>query len=331
MKRLVFVASLIAALALTSCQSTEEQAPAPESPAKPTLQEVHPLSLLADDFSIYVGVPVKYHQQLVADIICAESPNLSKKDALTVVKQINVLYAGLGTVSDRSLLEITAEGTIPSLAQSVIFTQNNGWSSQTYRALSTPEALAKGYPNEFKYYRRRDTRFQVGLPSQKIIAVARDLAPLFENYAVRQAPEATNYNAWVDISINGGQDIRFYITKPGQYLRNLLGSDILGSNEVFGYLTYKPDASNPSAYSGNYVLTFDLRCTSSRTARTLFAALQLSLGLMGGDIRMRDDTTLEVSGLEITEKKLIDLFTRDPITGKHFEVNADGTVTTTNR
>ena len=78
MKRLVFVASLIAALALTSCQSTEEQAPAPESPAKPTLQEVHPLSLLADDFSIYVGVPVKYHQQLVADIICAEIPNLSK-------------------------------------------------------------------------------------------------------------------------------------------------------------------------------------------------------------------------------------------------------------
>ncbi|MBQ5490650.1 MAG: hypothetical protein IIT68_01165 [Treponema sp.] len=331
MKRLAFAFILVLSLALTACQTTEEQPEVPAAPAKPALKEVHPLSLLADDFSIYVGVPVKYHQQLVADIICAEIPNLSKKDALTVVKQINVLYAGLGTVADRSLLEIAAGGTIPSLAQSAIFTQNNGWISQVYRAQSTPEALKKGYPNEFKYYRRRDTRFQVGIPSQKIITVARDLAPLFENYAVREEPLETNYNEWVDLTRNAGQDIRFYITKPGQYLRNLLGSDILGSNEVFGYLTYKPDASNPSAYSGNYVLTFDLRCNTSRTAKTLFAALQLSLGLMGGNISMRDDTTLEVSGLEITEKKLIDLFTRDPITGKHFEVNADGTVTTTNR
>ncbi len=321
-KPLALALVLVLALLLSACQTTEPEVEQPATPAV-TLQEVHPLAVLSADSSIYVGVPVKYHQQLVADVLCAEIPSLSQKDALTVVKQINVLYAGLGTVADRSMLEIAARGSIPSAAQSLIFTQSNGWIKQSYTALSSDDALSKGYPNTFSYYRRRDTRFQVGLPSSKVFVVGRDLAPMLEQYSMRPNVADNSYNNWVNLSTHGGEDIRFYITKPGQYLRNLLGSDILGSNEVFGTLKAKSDKT--------YMLTFDLRCSNSRTAKTLFAALQLSLGLMGGDIRMYDDSTLEISGLEITEQKLIDLFTRDPITGKHFEVNADGTVTTTNR
>ena len=42
--------------------------------------------------------------------------------------------------------------------------------------------------------------------------------------------------------------------------------------------------------------------------------------MMGGSVRQTDDQTLLLSGIEVTEKQIKDLFMRDPITGKHYRV-----------
>lgn len=66
--------------------------------------------------------------------------------------------------------------------------------------------------------------------------------------------------------------------------------------------------------------------TNKRSVTVLNALLSLSFAMMGGTVTQTDEFTLFLSGIEVTDKQIIDLFTRDPITGKHYKVVGDDVI-----
>ncbi len=99
----VLLLSFLFALAVifTSCKST---------PIQEELEEVNPLALLDSEASIYVGIPVKKHLDLTASVLTSQIDSLSQKDAKKIASYIDVLYAGVGTLKDRSRLQIACQG-----------------------------------------------------------------------------------------------------------------------------------------------------------------------------------------------------------------------------
>lgn len=287
------------------------------------LPEVDPLALLDTDSSIYVHVPVQSHVELVTDMVVAEIPGISAKDASTIVSQLDQLYAGLGTVKDRSRLQMASTGDFPAGAIKLIMTEKNGWKSSAYTAPSSPEALEKLYPNQFTAYTTAETPYKLSFCSQHEVALAVDVNPLLDQYALRPEAPETKYVKYLEQE-NPDNNILFYITRPGQYVKALVGSVItVGLDDSYGSLVYVPNPKNPDVYSKNYSLNLYLTLSQSKQAKTLVSALKLALGLMSGTVTQIDERTIAILDMEVNERDVINLFTRDPVTGKHFKVVGD--------
>ncbi len=286
---------------MASCKST----PAP-------LPEVDPLSVLEEDSSIYAYVPVQNHKKLTKDVIYATVSGVTEKDAERIVEHVESLYAGLGTVKDRSRLQIVACGSIPQIAVNAVFKKKNGWEKTEYDAATTEENTLLGYPNKFSFYTRLDTDFELSFPSEKMFCASRAVMPLLDRYSLRQKLSETPYSDWIKQET---EDILFYITKPGQYLRSMIGMNVNGCDAVFGKVIAEKD--------DNYSLEFYVHLSNEKAMRFFVSALSLSFGMMGGTVEQVDSLTVKMSGVEFSENKIIELFTRDPITGKHYKVVDD--------
>ena len=183
------------------------------------LPPLEPLSLLSSDLSIYVHVPVEHHKELTARLLSAEVPSISKEDALTLASRIRHLYAGLGTVKDRSYLEMASDIDIPSIAKKKVFSSKNGWKTSEYKS-PVPEPVV---PADFSLYSRDDMEFLLSFASDDVLAVSKSINPMLDRAAVRESILDTPYNAWIN---RDSQDILFYITRSGQYLNSLLGARV---------------------------------------------------------------------------------------------------------
>ena len=297
----------LGALLGTACQSGS---------GHPDLPGLEPLSLLGGDSSIYVSVPVAAHAELAAHLLQAELPPLSSKDADLLVSHLDMLYAGLGTVDNLGRLELAASGNFPPVAIKSLLTAKNGWSRETFHAGSSPEALAAGYPATFDTFVSEEAGFAVSFPSPGVLCAAPDVRPLLEHAALRSPAPEKPYAGWVG---QDSEDILFYIARPGQYLRNLIGLTVNGCDAVYGQMAKRA--------AGQYELAFAAHITAARAVPAFVAALELSLGMMGCSIRQLDNQTIQISGIPVGEQQLIDLFTRDPITGKHFRVSGNTIIT----
>ena len=103
-KKLVPV--FIAVLLFVGCKSSKVEI---------EVQNVDPLSLLEENSSIYMSVPASKNQELVSKILCSKISGLAEKDARAIAARTEILYAGLGTVDDRSRLQIVSETSIPRI------------------------------------------------------------------------------------------------------------------------------------------------------------------------------------------------------------------------
>lgn len=275
--------------------------------------EVHPLALLDQDASIYVCVPVSNHKNLVSSMLVKQIDGLSQSNAMSIAERTGNLYASLGTVKDRSRLQIAALASIPKIALSSAFKEKNGWKHVSVSYEGKP----------FVYYKHVVSVFQVSVPSSKILCAGQNVEPLIERYAHKADVAVNPVTEWID-SENSHGDILFYITRPGQYLRNLIGQSVnIGTDAAYGKLIYTPSKKNPSEYSGKYELVFNLHLTDKKTAASLKGLLNLSFSMMGGTVKMIDDSTIQLSGVEVSQHQIEDLFLRDPITGKHYKVVND--------
>lgn len=311
-----FCLLLSSAVFFSSCRSSSGDS---------SLPPLEPLALLSSDLSIYVNVPVQKHQELTARILSAEVPSISRKDALSLASRIGHLYAGLGQVTDRSYLEMACDADIPSFAKRSVFSKKNGWKTETYKAEGNEYSIEQGYPRNFNVMTRNEIDFALSFPDEDVLCVSKDIVPLLENAALRQKTAPSPYADWIN---RESDDILFYITRSGQYLNSLLGAKVTVSTDyVYGSIRYTPDPKRKGVYSGLYDLTFCVHLKDKRTMSAFKSMLSLAFGLMGAEIKQTEECTVQVSGLEITDKQIEDLFTRDPITGKHYRVEGDRIIT----
>lgn len=306
-------ALLLAALVfiLASCKTTS---PAVE-------EQVNVLALLEQDSSIYVRIPVSSHVDLTSAVLSSAFDGVSKKEARSFAQRVSELYAGIGTVEDRSRIQVASSASIPQVAVGTVFSKKNGWSKRTYNAKTT-DAVEKNC--SFTVYDPSAGELSVSFPSPSVFVSAAKVEPLLNRYAEYSDYadlSATSYSSWVS---QQSSDILFYITRPGQYLRNLIGQSVsIGTDAIYGSLSYIPSKKNPDSYSGLYSMMFRIHLLDKRAASAFRSVLSLSFGMMGAKITQIDDFTIEISDVEITQKQIEDLFMRDPVTGKHFKVVGD--------
>lgn len=303
-------ALLLAALVfiLASCKTTS-----------PVVEEqVNVLALLEQDSSIYVRIPVSSHVDLTSAVLSSAFDGVSKKDARSFAQRVSELYAGIGTLEDRSRIQVVASASIPQVAVGTVFSKKNGWSKRTYNAKTT------GAVETFTVYDPSAGELSVSFPSPSVFVSAAKVEPLLNRYAEYSDYadlSSTSYSSWV---LQQSSDILFYITRPGQYLRNLIGQSVsIGTDAIYGSLSYIPSKKNPDSYSGLYSMMFRIHLLDKRAAPAFRSVLSLSFGMMGAKITQTDDFTIEISDVEITQKQIEDLFMRDPVTGKHFKVVGD--------
>lgn len=266
----------------------------------PVEQDLVPLALIGKGFSIYASIPVTNHRDLTAELLTEEIENLSDTDAMLIAKRIDMLYAGLGTVSDRSRLEAVAEGNIPPIGIKTTFTKKNGWSKNSYK-------------DDLSYYAHDDSRYDICFFSQKLFSIAQDLTPVMDRYAEKAVLDETRYTEWIS---RKSDDILFYITRPGQYLRSLIGASINASTDrIYGSMQH---------IRGNiYNMQMNIHVTDRSSIQSLKSMLALSFGLTGASLSQKDNETLVLSKVEVTQQQIVNLFTRDPITGKHYRIEGD--------
>lgn len=282
---------------------------------KEEFNEVDPISLLDIDKSVYVSVPVENYLDLTSNILSAKIDNLSVEDAKQMAQRIDFLYAALATVKDRSSMQIAATGSFPSIALKTVMTEKNGWNKQNYVSPSSEEALSKNYPNKFDYYLRNDTDLQISFPSKNIFCASQNVFPLLDKYSLRQERQATNANNWISQESN---DILFYITRPGQYLRSLIGQAVtIDCDCIYGSIVYVPSKADSKEYTGNYNLNFNVTLIEKKAMKGMMLLLDLSLRMMGGEIYQYDDSTISIKNIPVTERQIVNLFTREKITSKH--------------
>lgn len=269
---------------------------------------MHPLAMISEDLSIYMSVPVDEHKELVSNIVCSMMEGMTKENAIKICDRTDTLYTGLGTVKDRSHIEVSSWTSVPKIAVGSIMTKKNGFEKENV-------FLENGIMTKYK---SKVSNFEVAFPSTKILCFSKNLNPLLEKYITQETIKDTDYNNWIN---KDSKDILFFITRPGQYLRNLIGQSIsIGTDKIYGSLSYKPDSKNPGVYSGRYNLSFYIHLTNKKAANALRGLLSLSFSMMGGTVEQTDSETLYLSGIEVTDKQIKELFTRDPITGKHYRV-----------
>ncbi|MBP5157762.1 MAG: hypothetical protein ILP18_07830 [Treponema sp.] len=314
--RLVFAAALASSFCLACCKSTpKELVESDEEVDYVAPTDLNPIALLSGDSSIYARLPAQKHKELVKEILVEEIPNIQPGDIELITSRLGIVWTGQGTVEDRSRTELIATGNIPSIALSGSLTKAKGWSRTKYTAESTKKALALGYENEFRYYSHPDTSFKISLMYKDLLGLAGNIEPLLDRCAVHQEMEDNLRCKWIS---QESDDILFFITRPGQYLRNMIGSAInISTDYIYGNLRATP--------SGDYNMTMNMHISDARTIPALKSMLNLAFGLTGGTVSQADGETLVVSGVPLSRKQIVGVITRDPITGKHYNV-VDGKV-----
>lgn len=296
MKKNAFCAVLFVCLAVSlGCKSSGGVQPEP----------VEPLALLDGDSSIYLSISASKNAALVSKLLCSRISGLSEKDARQIAERTDSLYAGLGTVKDRSRIQVVSDTSVPKIALNSALSKKNGWKKSA--------VTCGGFI--FEKFTQVSGGFELALSPSGIFCAAQDVAPLLQNCVLRTVAEDTPWNRWIGAETD---EIRFYITKPGQYLRGLIGQTVSGVDAVYGSL--RRAEKNQSEI---YLMSFYMHLADKRGAAALRALLGLSFAMAGGSVSQTDDYTLMLSGVEVSVSQIESLFSRDPITGKHYKVLGD--------
>lgn len=219
-KKLVPV--FIAVLLFVGCKSSKVEI---------EVQNVDPLSLLEENSSIYMSVPASKNQELVSKILCSKISGLAEKDARAIAARTEILYAGLGTVDDRSRLQIVSETSIPRIVVQSSLSKKNGWE----------KSFVSYYEKVFEKFTHASDGFQASFPSSNLVCASQNVDLLLKKFAENNPAPETAWKNWIAQDLSQGE-ILFYITKPGQYLRSLIGQSInVGTDAIFGSLCYFPD------------------------------------------------------------------------------------------
>lgn len=302
-KNINLISVLVLIFGFFSCKSTNL-----------SVDSVDPLALLSKDSSIYVSVPVSNHQELCSKLLYNIVDSVSEKDANLLVSKIDKIYAGLGTVENLSRLELVANIDVPKIAVNSILSKKNGWDKFSYTsAIVNPS-------KSYNYFSRADTNLSLAFLSPDIFMCGTYLVPMFDSHALSEKIGDMDYEKYL---LQESEDILFYITRPGQYLRNLIGDSItIGTDYIYGKIIPLENEKNLL-----YEMELNIHLTEAKLAPRLVPVLSLSLKLLGGKVKLVDDLLIKVTGLEFSYNRIEQIFTRESISGKHFKVVGDSIIT----
>ncbi len=272
--------------------------------------ELNPIALLSDGYSVYARLPAQHHLALTKEILREEIPNIQDGDVNLISNRLDIVWAAQGTEEDRSKTELIASGSIPSIALSGSLTKSRGWTKTKYSAPTTSKAKTLGYNNQFVYFGHPDTEFKISLLYKDLLGLAADIAPLLDRAAVHEVLAKNARNEWIS---RESEDILFFITRPQQYLHNLLGDTLtIPTDYIWGSLKYLSDEE--------YDMMMFMHISSPKTMPALRSMLTLAFAFLGGRVEQTDEETLVVTGVPVTQRQIVDTITRDPVTGEHFKV-----------
>lgn len=300
-KGLLAVFSLLSVLLVFGCKTAKVEEPLEE------VSSIHPAALLSDDLSIYMSMNVLSHRELFADVLCALADSLERDNALMFADRAHVLYTGLGTVKDRSHLECTSRVNIPRVAIPAVFSKKNGWNAD----------MVHVQEKTFVRYVNQDTPFQVSFPEISLFTAAQDVSPMLEKFSAESQLSSELWCKWICQDFKN-DEIFFYVTRPGQYLRSFIGQSInVGTDSIFGTLVRKDDSKKGRIL---YNMTLNIHFKEKRSVSVIKSLLSVTFSMLGGQVDQTDEFTVRISNVEVTDRQIIDLFTRDPVTGKHYRV-----------
>ncbi len=255
------------------------------------------LSVLDQDSSLYVAVPVRYHREFVSSLISTNT-GLASNTASTIAGRIENLYLGIGCPEDSGRIQIAADGSFPSFAVGMALNKKNGWTKKTYTAESTPEALDAGWPNKFPYYTGSSFPYKVSFPTQKEMVVAKKIGTMLENYASRPDSTLLDYCAFVNLDGNPTRDILFYAGDPSRFAAGLI-------SEMAATWFVSADGKISRLQSGDYSLSARLHFADKNRKKVVVALMSLA----GIQVKDADDTAVFVSNIKVSKKQIESLVT----------------------
>ena len=273
----------------------------------PKLPPADPLSVLGTDSSVYFKIPVQTHKDFVKSVIVSQIPQLSEKDADQIIGHLDMIYAGLGNKNDLSGIDISASGTIPSIAVKTALTEKNGWGKNTVQIVSDQPSVRQ---RPYSYYTRSDTAYQLAVPSPDNVLLSKNVVPLIRQYDKSlqenvNAPDAAVPDIWVSDTYTWmtapSADIRFCVLRPQAFLAKLLGIDMRLA------LACAKGSLAETADSDNMDLELELEFQNVHAVRAAQIMMQMALG--NGIIMESPENSqiLKVRGVRISKVQVLDL------------------------
>ncbi|MBO4319957.1 MAG: hypothetical protein J5857_05755 [Treponema sp.] len=270
LKKLSRVLALTMACAfLASCASSSKN------------RNVKPLSVLGEGSDMYFYVPVKQNIILVENLM-SSATGMAQKDADLLASRISSLYLGLSN-DTTGTIKIYAEGSFPSIGQSLALTEKNGWKKTSY----TPQDS-----NEKIEYYYSDSGFNVAFPNTKNLIASNDILPLLDNFYFLN-PSKPECDKWFSGQEHDADAILFYIGEPAAFMSKIVGKIAeKWCDNVYGEMKKIKDSSS-------YNVTCYLELSNPKTQKSLGTLIKT---LTGMEISLIDDNIIKIEGLSLTEQ-----------------------------
>ncbi|MCR5290683.1 MAG: hypothetical protein K6E51_11885 [Treponema sp.] len=278
---------------LFGCKSVQSVTPE-ETPASDVetqaLKEVDPVYVIGSDGAVYFHIPVKQNKDFVKSLFQSAVNDISESDAQKIVDRIDIVYAVLGSDTDKNRLQVSASGSFPMTAIKFVMTQKNGWIS---------------HGNPVQFYTRSGTDFQVAIPASSKLLVAKDVQPMVDIFKGITDGVIAAEKPWPDTDIeywmeDNTSDIRFCVLRPQAFLAGLLGMDMrLALSRVKGKLV---EADENTMY-----LTLVMQFQNALVIKAAQSMMKLAYGNSVTITADEANSTVQVEGIVVSKVKLLDL------------------------
>ncbi len=275
LKKLSRVLALTMACTLiASCASSSKNA------------KVKPLSVLGEGSDMYFYVPVKDNRELVENLMSSLG-GIAEKDADLLASRIDTLYLGLAN-DIRGSIKIYAEGSFPSIGQSLALTEKNGWKKTSYVPQDSSVKIEYFYS---------DSGFKVAFPTTKNMMVSNDIIPLLENF-YSLYPSEPECEKWFNGQEHDQDAILFYVVEPADFMKKIVGSIAeKWCDNVYGEI--KKDGKTSS-----YSATLYLELSNPKIQKSLEGLIK---SLTGIEVSSVGDNVLKIQDLKLSEQDVMNI------------------------
>ncbi|MBO7638536.1 MAG: hypothetical protein J6S91_06125 [Treponema sp.] len=247
-------------------------------------RDINPLSVLGEGSDMYFYVPVNDNMELV-ETLMSSVVGIAENDAHLLASRIDSLYLGMGKTAGESI-NVYAEGSFPSIGQSIALTEKNGWKKTSY----TPQDSSL----KIEYF-YSDFGFNVAFPTTKNMMVSNDIIPMLDNFHSSYSVEP-ECGQWFNGHEHVEDAILFYVVEPGEFMKKIVGSIAeKWCDNVYGEI--KKDKGTSS-----YSVSCCLELSNPKTQKSLGTLIKT---LTGMEVSFIDDNIIRIDDWKLSAQDVI--------------------------